>query len=67
MQAYEIKKLQAKTSGGGTVKLFNNENLDPNRRYLSVKVVHLKAFIDFMNAKDDEYVFVTVSFLHQRF
>jgi len=44
VQAYEIKKLQAKTSGGGTIKLFNNENLDPNRRYLSVKVVHLKAF-----------------------
>lgn len=67
VQAYEVKKLQSKTSGGGTVKLFNNENLDPSRRYMSLKIVHLKAFIDFMNAKDDEYVFVTVSFLHQRF
>ena len=31
---------------------------------MSLKIVHLKAFLDFMNAKDDEYVFVTASFLH---
>ena len=41
--------------------------MDPNKRYMSCKVMHCKAMVDFINAKDDEYIFVTVSFLKQRF
>lgn len=34
---------------------------------MSLKIVQTKAFIDFMNAREDEYIFITVSFLKQRF
>ena len=41
-------------------------NLDPNKRYLAVRLVSLKSLVDFVNARDDEYVYVTISFLKNR-
>ena len=41
-------------------------NIEPNRRYLSCRLVSIKALVDFINpttATPDEYVFATVSFL----
>ena len=41
--------------------------IEPNRRYLSVRLVHLKAFVDYVSPKEDEFIYATVSFLRQRF
>lgn len=58
----ELKKLERFESK------INQENLDPNKRYLACRVVHIKAMTDFITQqRDDEYVFVTISFLKQRF
>lgn len=46
---------------------FQQENLDPNKRYLSVRILSLKAMVDFVNARDDEYLTVTFSFLKTRY
>jgi hypothetical protein len=32
-----------------------------------VRLVHLKAFVDYVNPKEDEFIYATVSFLRQRF
>lgn len=45
----------------------NHENMDPNKRFLSCRVVQGKAFVDFVSAKDDEFISITVSFLKNRF
>ncbi len=62
--AFEAKKNE---KAGVTAKLFNKENFDPNRKYLSVKLVHCRAFVDFINAKEDDYIYMSLSFLRQRF
>jgi len=42
-------------------------NLDPNKRYLSCNLVCARAFVDFVNPRDDEYISVAFSFLKNRF
>ena len=32
-----------------------------------MRLVHLKAFVDYVNPKEDEFIYATVSFLRQRF
>ena len=54
--------MAAKLSGSG-----RQFTIEPNRRYLSVRLVHLKAFVDYVNPKEDEFIYATVSFLRQRF
>eukprot|EP00350_Pseudokeronopsis_sp_OXSARD2_P006205 CAMPEP_0170549144 /NCGR_PEP_ID=MMETSP0211-20121228/7337_1 /TAXON_ID=311385 /ORGANISM="Pseudokeronopsis sp., Strain OXSARD2" /LENGTH=185 /DNA_ID=CAMNT_0010854999 /DNA_START=109 /DNA_END=666 /DNA_ORIENTATION=+ len=44
-----------------------HHHLDPNKRYLQVRVVGLKAMVDFINARDDEYLTVSLSFLKSRY
>lgn len=44
-----------------------HENLDPNKRYLSCRLVQGKAFVDFINPRDDEFLSVSISFLKNRF
>ena len=44
-----------------------NENLDPNRRYMYCRIVQGKAFVDFVNTREDEFISITVSFLKNRF
>mmetsp|Transcript_28845 Transcript_28845/g.21483 ORF Transcript_28845/g.21483 Transcript_28845/m.21483 type:complete len:196 (-) Transcript_28845:1115-1702(-) len=55
------------TSLGDKKPLRQFQHLDPNKRYLSVKIVALKAMVDFINPRDDEYLTVTISFLKSRF
>ena len=43
------------------------KSMDPNKRYLSCNIVHAKAFVDFVNPRDDEYLSIAVSFLKSRF
>jgi len=43
------------------------DNLDPNKRYLSVHLVKGTCFADFVNARDDEQIQVTASFLKNRY
>ena len=45
----------------------NVRGLDPSKRYLSCHVTHGKAFVDFVNPRDDEMISVAVSFLKNRF
>jgi hypothetical protein len=63
-QAFESR---SKDKAGSSAKLFHRDNLDPKKRYLAVKVVQTKAFVDFINARDDEFLSISVSFLKQRF
>ncbi len=41
--------------------------LEQGKRYLSCRLVHLKALVDFVNPKEDEFVYATVSFLKHRY
>lgn len=43
------------------------KSLDPNKRYLSCNIVNARAFVDFVNPRDDEHVSVAISFLKNRF
>ena len=54
---------------GATSKKFKGgiKALDPNKRYLSCNIVCGRAFVDFVNPRDDEYVSMAVSFLKNRF
>ena len=45
----------------------HHEALDPNKRYLSCRIVQGKGFVDFVNARDDEHLCVSVSFLRNRY
>ena len=66
----EAKRLDAKTPSSLQAKLAHSTrqyNLEPNKRYLAVRLVHLKALVDFVNPREDEYIYATVSFLKQRF
>lgn len=42
-------------------------NLDPNKRYLSLNVASGRAFVGFVNPRDDEHLSVSFSFLKNRF
>ena len=67
----EQKRLESKTPSSLAAKLHDrtlpNYLLEPNRRYLSVRLVQLRALVDFLNPRDDEYIYATVSFLKQRY
>lgn len=41
--------------------------IDPNKRYMSCRIVNGKAFVDFINPRDDEFLQISVSFLKSRF
>jgi centrosomal protein CEP76 len=43
------------------------KTLDPNKRYLSCNIVSGRAFVDFVNPREDEYISMAVSFLKNRF
>lgn len=45
----------------------SQEDLDPNKRYLSLTVVRGNAFVDFLNVRTDESLSIAVSFLKNRF
>jgi len=52
----------------GSKKSFKTPKaLDPNKRYLSFNIAGARAFVDFVNPRDDEYLSVAVSFLKNRF
>jgi centrosomal protein CEP76 len=60
------ESLNART--GGKVKNFKGaKTLDPNKRYLSCNIVSGRAFVDFVNPRDDEYISIAVSFLKNRY
>jgi hypothetical protein len=54
---------------GNSTKKFKGgmKALDPNKRYLSCNIVSGRAFVDFVNPRDDEYISMAVSFLKNRF
>ena len=41
--------------------------MEPNKRYLAIRLVSLKALVDFVSPAEDEHIYATVSFLKQRF
>lgn len=41
--------------------------LDPTRRYLSCNLAHGKAFVDFVNPRDDDMISIAVSFMKARY
>jgi hypothetical protein len=43
------------------------DDLDKEKRYLACKVVGGSAFVDFINPREDEFIFISCSFLNQRF
>ena len=43
------------------------KGLDPNKRYLSCNISSGRAFVDFVNPRDDEYISIAVSFLKSRY
>jgi centrosomal protein CEP76 len=45
----------------------NAKGIDPNKRYLSCNIASGRAFVDFVNPRDDEYISIAVSFLKNRF
>jgi hypothetical protein len=59
-------KFEARTASNLAAKLSGSSRqftIEPNKRYLSVRLVHLKAFVDYVNPKEDEFIYATVSFL----
>ena len=54
---------------GSTSKKFKGgiKALDPNKRYLSCNIACGRAFVDFVNPRDDEHISMAVSFLRNRF
>lgn len=44
-----------------------NYHIEPNKRYLSVRLVSIRALVDFLSPKDDEFIYCSISFLKQRF
>lgn len=66
----EQKRLETKTTHSLQAKLAHSSRsytLEPGKRYLSCRLVHLKAFVDFVNPKEDEFVYATLSFLKHRY
>lgn len=45
----------------------NLKGLDPNKRYLSCNISSGRAFVDFVNPRDDEFISIAVSFLKNRY
>jgi len=43
------------------------EELDPNKRYMSLTIVKGSAFADFVNVRSDESLSIAVSFLKNRY
>jgi len=66
VHAYEQKRFESKTPSTLAAKMQGSNrsfSIEPNRRYLSCRLVHLKALVDHVNPKEDEFIFATVSFL----
>lgn len=63
----EQRRLEGKTPSSLAAKLHSAGGqevvFDPNRRYLHCRLVHLKALVDFISPKEDEFVYATLSFL----
>ena len=59
--------LSASDSLGRAPAKFKTKALDPNKRYLSCNITCGRAFVDFVNPRDDEYISMAVSFLKNRF
>ena len=67
----EAKRLESKVSSSLAAKIHGSSapafKLEPNRRYLSCRIVGLRALVDFISPREDEFIYATVSFLRQRF
>jgi hypothetical protein len=64
MEAKVPSNLAAKLSGSDRAAQFS---LLPGRRYLSCRLVNLRALVDYVNPREDDFIFATLSFLKQRF
>ncbi len=67
----ESKRLEAKSATSLAAKLAGRAqpayHIEPNRRYLSIRLVSVRAMVDFINPKEDEFIYCSISFLKQRF
>ena len=67
----EQARLETKTPSSLAAKMHGRTapayTLEPNKRYLSIRMVHLRALVDYVNPRDDEFIYATISFLKQRF
>ncbi len=67
----EAKRMEAKTSTSLAAKMQGRTqpafHLEPNRRYLSIRLVSVRALVDFITPKEDEFIYCSISFLRQRF
>jgi hypothetical protein len=67
----EQVRLESKTPSSLAAKMHGRTTpsytLEPNKRYLSIRMVHLRALVDYVNPREDEFIYVTISFLKQRF
>lgn len=64
MEAKVPSNLAAKLSGSERAAQFS---LLPGRRYLSCRLVGLRALVEYVNPHEDDFIFATLSFLKQRF
>lgn len=42
-------------------------SFDPNKRHIQCQIVNGRAFVDFVNPRDDEYVSLSISFMRNRY
>ena len=47
--------------------LENKDLMDPNKRYLAIKITKGSAFVDYIHPREDEYLKISVSFLDHRY
>jgi len=63
----DSKRLEAKTSSSLAAKIAGKTSMtyhiEPNKRYLSVRLVSIRALVDFLTPKDDEFIYCSISFL----
>ena len=58
----------ARASQATTKKNYKNlKALDPNKRHLCCNLVEARAFVDFVNPRDDEHISIAISFLKERY
>lgn len=43
------------------------KQFDPNKRHIQCQIVNGRAFVDFVNPRDDEYVSLSISFMRNRY
>jgi hypothetical protein len=67
----EAKRLEAKAATSLAAKISGRPapayHIEPNKRYLSIRVVSIRALVDFLAPKEDEFIYCSLSFLKQRF